>query len=227
MNGTDLEWKDVFTTFGAFVGLISALITTLGVVAAYKLKRAEKVAITGTPVQILSFKEKRSFRFAAIVKIAAYIVVTITPLLALFVIWSYDLEIAWIIVIIFSAAAIMAVYLFILSKVRGDLSQRRSRTKYETTVTVRASYDVVFAKCSDVILRLKSRIISLDFENGTIESERNSSWHVPFILNVKISRLDPDRCSVYIESDAIIPTALYDFGMNSRRVNRFLQELIQ
>jgi hypothetical protein len=227
MDVTDFAWKDVFTAFGAFVGMISALVTALGTIAAYKLKKTERVPVTGTPVKILSLKDRRSFRYVSILKIGSYTGIATTLLWAAFVIWWYDLEAKWTITIIVACAVVVAIYLLILSKIRGDLSQRRSRTKYDTTVTVKAPYDAVFAKCNDAILRLKARIVLLDFENGTIESERTSSWHVPFILNVKISRLDLDRCTVYVETDATLPTVLYDFGMNSRRANRFLQELIQ
>jgi hypothetical protein len=228
MNLDDFAWKDLFGTFGALIGMISALITALGTMAAYKLKKAEKTAAPGTPVRILSLKEQRSLNWTVlIIKIAGYGTIILFPIWIISLIWRFGLEVKMIAILIITYLAIAALYLFILSRVRGDLSQRRSRTKSETTVTVQAPYDVAFAKCNDAILRLKCRMITLDFENGIIDSERISIWYAPFILNVKISRIDPDRCSIYVETDSAIPTTLFDFGMNSRRLTRFVREMIQ
>ena len=223
-----MEWKDVFTAVGALIGLISALVTALGAIAAYKLKKAEKPAVVGATVKILSLKEQRSLDWSvAVVKIVGYGWIVIGPLWAAVVIWRYDLGTTEIVTIIVGIIVLAALFLFLLSKLRGDLSKRRSRTKYETTISVQAPYDLVFSKCHNAALRLKARIILLDFENGIIESERKSDWLMPFILNVKISRLDSDRCSIYVESDATLPTVLVDFGMNARRVSRFVRELVQ
>jgi hypothetical protein len=126
--------------------MISALVTALGTIAAYKLKKTERVLVTGTPVKILSLKDRRSFRYVSILKIGGYTGIATTLLWAALVIWWYDLEIKWIITIIVACVVVVAIYLFILSKIRGDLSGRRSRTKYDTTVTVKAPYDAVLAR---------------------------------------------------------------------------------
>jgi hypothetical protein len=223
-----MEWKDFFAAGGAFIGLVSALITALGTLAAYKLKKAEKPTIAGGTVKLLSLKEQRSLNSTArFLKILGYCSIVFVPLWAAFIIWQYDLGAVWIVGITIGAGFIVALYIFILTKIRGDLSKRRSRTKYDTTISVMAPYDIAFSKCNDAVLRLKARIVLLDFENGIIESERVTALHAQFILNVKITRLDSDRCSIYVESDATLPTVLFDFGMNARRVNRFVNELIQ
>jgi hypothetical protein len=226
MGAADFQWKDAFAAIAAFVGMISALVTALGAVAAYKLKRAEKPKIEGVPVTILSLKERRSLNWSAlIVKIFGYATIILGIPFVSFVIWSVDFEMSFVVASVIGYLLITAIYLFLIWKLRGDTSQRRSRTRYDTTIVVKAPYEMVFAKCKEAVLRLKGRIISLDFEKGTIESERTSAWHVPFILNVKISSLDPQRCSIHVESDAILPTVLFDFGTNSRRVNRFMHEI--
>jgi hypothetical protein len=160
-------------------------------------------------------------------RIIGYSSIAFFPLWAAYVIWQYDLDTVWIVSFTIGAGFIVALYVFILIKIRGDLSKRRSRTKYDTTISVKAPYDIVFSKCNDAVLRLKARIVLLDFENGIIESERMTFWHVSFILNLKVTRLDSDRCSIYVESDVTLPTVLFDFGMNARRVTRFVNELIQ
>jgi hypothetical protein len=107
-----------------------------------------------------------------------------------------------------------------LSKLRGD-----SRTKFGSTVTVVAPYDVVFTRCEDIMRSLKATILLIDYDGGVIESERQSFWRAPFKLNVKMSRVGEDRCSVCVESDATVPIALFDFGKNGRRVRRFVRDL--
>ena len=144
-----------------------------------------------------------------------------------FLIWLDELGATAIAILIGFYVILVASYAFLLWKLRDDGTRRRSRTKSETTIAVQAPYDVAFAKCNDAVLRLKARIISLDYDNGIIESERQSVWRVPFILNVKISRLDAERCSIHVESDTTLHTTLLDFGMNSRRVTRFVRALVQ
>jgi hypothetical protein len=228
MDLADFAWKDFFSAFGALIGMISALITALGAMAAYKLKKTEKATAAGTPVKLLSLKEQRSLNWTVLtIKTSAYGTMIFFPLWIGFVVWSYGLDASTIAIMIGIYVVVVALFVFILRRIRSDGSQRRSPTKSETTIAVQAPYDVAFARCNDAILRLKARVVSLDFENGIIESERMSFWHVPFILNVKISRLDADRCSIYVESDAALHTIRFDFGMNSRRVTRFVRELIQ
>ena len=223
-----MDWSNIFTVAGAIIGMITALITTVGAVAAYKLQKSQKPSVAGGAVKLLSLKEQRSLSGGVLLlRIVGCFTIIVAPLWAGFVIWSFDLETAWIVIIILGVTIIVALYVYILVKLRGDLSKRRSRTKHETTISVRAPYDIVFSKCNDAILRLKARIVLLDFEKGMIESERTQAWHVQFILNVQITRLDPDRCSIYIESDVTPPTILFDFGMNARRVSRFVNELTQ
>jgi hypothetical protein len=211
-DGSGFAWKDAFGTLGAFVGMISAVVTTIGVIAAYKLKKAESVSPAAEAVQLLSLQERRSLNWAAAVfKASAYGGVVFVPSFAIVMWWA---GVPWsmsflFLVPVFAAAALNV---FLLTKLRGDLSNRSSRTKYGTTATVRASYETVFSKCRTAVIRLKAKFIVLDFENGVIESERQSFWRTPFKLNVKISRIDADRCSVYVESDAVVPTASLILG---------------
>lgn len=220
-------WKDAFGTIAAFIGLISACVTALGTIITYKLKKSEKTAAATGAVKILSLKERRSRDWnREIVKYGAYFGLIFIPLMTILM-WWFEVEGWFIALFALILAPIGAFNLYMHSKLRGDISKKSSRTKYDTTVTLQAPYDVVFAKCNEAVLRRKAKIILLDFENGIIESERVSLWHVPFKLNVKISRIDDDRCSVHVESDATLPTVLFDFGMNARRVNRFLRDLLQ
>ena len=66
-------WKEFFNTSGALIGMISALITALSAIAAYRLKKIEKASAAGVPVKLLSLKEQRSLNWnLLILKIFAW-----------------------------------------------------------------------------------------------------------------------------------------------------------
>ena len=134
MDLADFTWKDFFGAFGALVGVISALITAIGSMAAYKLKKAERSAVTGTPVKILSLKEQRSFNGTLLtIKIAGYGMIIFAPVFIVFFIWSFGFDATWVATLGAGYVVTTALYVFILWKLRGDISQRRSRTRHDTT----------------------------------------------------------------------------------------------
>jgi len=73
--------------------------------------------------------------------------------------------------------------------------------------------------------RLKAVIVDLDYESGVINSQRQSFWRTPFKMSLRVSRINDDHCSVYVESDAVLSTILFDFGSNRRRVRHFIDDL--
>lgn len=221
-----MEWKDLLTAVGALVGLISALVTAAGTIAAYKEKKAERAVAAGQPIRILSLKDRRAPNLIVLmVKVIGYATIGLTPPFLLFFLFALHPSAPEIVVVVAMAAVLNGLYIFLLRKVRGDLTARRSRTKRDATISVQGSYDAVFGRCQDAVLRLKATIVTLDFDSGVIESERMSNWHIQFILNVKVTKIDDTRCSIYVETDASVPTALFDFGVNARRLRRFMSQL--
>src|SRR5882724_5557153 len=108
MDTTAFEWKDIFTAAGAFVGMISALITALGTIAAYKLKNAENpIVVSGATVKILSLKEQRSLNWnVLLLKIICYSWLIAGPLGAGLIIWRLAPETKWTVTIILAVIAI-------------------------------------------------------------------------------------------------------------------------
>lgn len=194
----------------------------------YKAKLAEKASPIPqpTPVKILSLRDRPPTNLILpVAKGGFYIAIaaSLFTVAQLLLFWSYiGLGVR---IFLLATLLVAPLSIFILFKLSGDVSKRSSRTKYDTTVTVMAPYDAVFTRCKDIIQGLKATIVLVDYDGGMIESVRGSIWHVPFKLNVQVSRVGDDRCSVYVESDATMPTVFIDFGMNARRVRGFVRDL--
>jgi hypothetical protein len=227
-RGGAMEAKDLIPIVSAFIGVVAALFTALGAFYTYKAKLAEKASPVPqpTPVKILSIRDRPPTNVTVLVaKGGAYFGIAWGLFFGALVLllWS---DVEWSLRIVGIATfLIIPLFIFVLFKLRGDLSKRSSRTKYDTTVTVMAPYDVVFSRCQDILQRRKATIFLVDYDGGLVESLRGSYWWMPLKFNIRVSRVGDDRCSVYVESDSRVPTAIIDFGTNRRQVRRFVRDL--
>jgi len=70
-------------------------------------------------------------------------------------------------------------------------------------------------------------VARLDPDALTIEGRIPMSfWKNPSLINARVRALSNERSEVEISSDAILPSVLFDFGINGRNVRRVVEHLL-
>ena len=96
----------------------------------------------------------------------------------------------------------------------------RSDVAKEATIELDGDIEALFARCQQVILDMRGRIISLKRRPRTIESELGNNK-----MTIKIQRTRSGRNRIYILSDAKWITVRFDRGQNQANVDEFIRRV--
>jgi hypothetical protein len=131
------------------------------------------------------------------------------------------------------------VYLLIapgLGCVLGAIISFTYRTKPPSRVYKRAELDLLaaspnaFQRCIEAVTVVGGKIAKIDGESEPklIVARTGMTWRSHgCIVSLTVSSPAPDRSHVLIESDAISPAALFDWGQNSRNIRLITHQILR
>jgi hypothetical protein len=222
-------WKGVTELIALVAGVIGLVVAVINYLEALAKKR-EQGALAGMPrVRIVQIPERQIKKWPW--QLGKWMFLSIGVIFVLYSIWHL---IDWVhtdskmhlAIGVFSLITAVPYYFF-FRKYRDRPWQARTPTRRQEEIVVEAEYNILMDQCRTVLRSLRANVIFFDRDGGIIDARTGwSMWSFGEKMRVQIlNETGGNRYTVKITSDSRMPVTLYDFGRNSRNVQRFIDLL--
>lgn len=210
----------------AIIGLLTAVLSYRLSRAEFKAKQAEK---NGDRVQIVSMSERRqpSLRRRLFLKWLSLGAACLALLYALALVFVLPKEplLGTLGLLFFGLSVWASIHNFLV--LSRDPMNARSRVRHSTVLEVLGAKTELVAKCHVAMAKCGWRTVVLDADKGVVEAE------VPMgllsgasLVTVRITRADRGKSRLEISSEPTSVMVIYDWGINRRRVRKFIAALM-
>jgi len=132
------------------------------------------------------------------------------------------IDIIWL-ALLFVALPIWGITDTIITRVKYHKAYESDVAKYKD-IFIKGNIDSIFSICLQILEdEMRAKAIVLDVPKLFRGELRN--WLATSIFAVRVSQLKNGRVKIQVSSDSIWLTTRFDFGINQRNINRFVQLL--